>query len=143
MADRRLEKSTNLLILLVFSENFGAGSGNRTRIFSLEGCCSTIELYPQVLPSNLLGRHFHQGPDARHAGCNRNGGGSRTRTYEALRSGFTVRPLCRSGHSPKTGEVRARYADWPSCCQHRVTINFGIFRQFGKCAAGAGSSNSP
>ena len=24
----------------------GAGSGNRTRIFSLEGCCSTIELYP-------------------------------------------------------------------------------------------------
>ena len=26
----------------------GAGSGNRTRIFSLEGCCSTIELYPPV-----------------------------------------------------------------------------------------------
>lgn len=26
----------------------GAGSGNRTRIFSLEGCCSTIELYPRV-----------------------------------------------------------------------------------------------
>ena len=25
---------------------FGAGSGNRTRVFSLEGCCSTIELYP-------------------------------------------------------------------------------------------------
>ena len=24
----------------------GAGSGNRTRIFSLEGCCSTTELYP-------------------------------------------------------------------------------------------------
>ena len=29
-----------------------------------------------------------------------NGGGSRTRTYEGLASGFTVRPLCRSGHSP-------------------------------------------
>ncbi len=28
------------------------------------------------------------------------GGGSRTRTYEGLASGFTVRPLCRSGHSP-------------------------------------------
>ena len=26
----------------------GAGSGNRTRVFSLEGCCSTIELYPPV-----------------------------------------------------------------------------------------------
>ena len=29
------------------------------------------------------------------------GGGGRTRTYEGLASGFTVRPLCRSGHSPK------------------------------------------
>src|SRR4051794_25359426 len=28
------------------------------------------------------------------------GGGSRTRTYEGIASGFTVRPLCRSGHSP-------------------------------------------
>jgi hypothetical protein len=30
------------------------------------------------------------------------GGGSRTRTYEGVASGFTVRPLCRSGHSPIT-----------------------------------------
>lgn len=29
------------------SSGNGAGSGNRTRIFSLEGCCSTIELYPR------------------------------------------------------------------------------------------------
>ena len=29
------------------------------------------------------------------------GGGGRTRTYEGIASGFTVRPLCRSGHSPK------------------------------------------
>ena len=28
------------------------------------------------------------------------GGGGRTRTYEGIASGFTVRPLCRSGHSP-------------------------------------------
>jgi hypothetical protein len=28
------------------------------------------------------------------------GGGGRTRTYEGLASGFTVRPLCHSGHSP-------------------------------------------
>ena len=28
------------------------------------------------------------------------GGGGRTLTYEGLASGFTVRPLCRSGHSP-------------------------------------------
>ena len=25
----------------------GAGNGNRTRVFSLEGCCTTIVLYPQ------------------------------------------------------------------------------------------------
>ena len=25
----------------------GAGDGNRTRVFSLEGCCSTIELRPR------------------------------------------------------------------------------------------------
>ena len=29
----------------------GAGSGNRTRVFSLEGCCSTIELYPRPFGS--------------------------------------------------------------------------------------------
>jgi hypothetical protein len=27
--------------------NFGAGEGNRTLVFSLEGCCSTIELHPR------------------------------------------------------------------------------------------------
>ncbi len=26
----------------------GAGEGNRTLVFSLEGCCSTIELHPRV-----------------------------------------------------------------------------------------------
>src|SRR5215207_1646300 len=30
-------------------KRFGAGSGNRTRVFSLEGCCSTIELYPRAI----------------------------------------------------------------------------------------------
>ncbi len=33
------------------------------------------------------------------------GGGGRTRTYEGLASGFTVRPLCRSGHSPASDEA--------------------------------------
>ena len=27
--------------------NDGAGNGNRTRVFSLEGCCTTIVLYPR------------------------------------------------------------------------------------------------
>src|SRR3954453_14215398 len=36
------------------------------------------------------------------------GGGSRTRTYEGLASGFTVRPLCRSGHSPTAGSGQRR-----------------------------------
>ena len=29
-------------------ENIGAGEGNRTLVFSLEGCCSTIELHPRT-----------------------------------------------------------------------------------------------
>src|SRR5260221_2772117 len=29
-------------------ELFGAGKGNRTLVFSLEGCCSTIELHPRT-----------------------------------------------------------------------------------------------
>jgi hypothetical protein len=36
------------------------------------------------------------------------GGGGRTRTYEGLASGFTVRPLCRSGHSPYTQKAWAQ-----------------------------------
>ena len=28
-------------------EATGAGEGNRTLVFSLEGCCSTIELHPR------------------------------------------------------------------------------------------------
>jgi hypothetical protein len=35
-----------------FNSMLGAGSGNRTRIFSLEGCCSTTELYPRISPEN-------------------------------------------------------------------------------------------
>ena len=34
--------------------NAGAGEGNRTLVFSLEGCCSTIELHPRSVP--CLGR---------------------------------------------------------------------------------------
>ncbi len=37
---------------------------------------------------------------ARFAALIGSGGGSRTRTCEGIASGFTVRPLCRSGHSP-------------------------------------------
>ena len=36
------------------------------------------------------------------------GGGGRTRTYEGLASGFTVRPLCHSGHSPVSAEIKSR-----------------------------------
>ena len=31
-----------------FKGGTGAGRGNRTLVFSLEGCCSTIELYPRA-----------------------------------------------------------------------------------------------
>ena len=32
----------------------GAGDGNRTHVFSLEGCCSTIELHPHYPQFNFL-----------------------------------------------------------------------------------------
>ena len=35
-------------------ENIGAGEGNRTLVFSLEGCCSTIELHPHIFWSMIL-----------------------------------------------------------------------------------------
>ncbi len=73
----------------------GAGEGNRTLVISLEGCCSTIELHPQtagILPEGW--------PANRSRRAAKVGGGGRTRTYEGIASGFTVRPLCRSGHSP-------------------------------------------
>jgi hypothetical protein len=43
-------------------ENIGAGGGNRTLVFSLEGCCSTIELHPRAADqlsrqAGLLNRH--------------------------------------------------------------------------------------
>ena len=37
-------------------ENIGAGEGNRTLVFSLEGCCSTIELHPRQGLPNTAGR---------------------------------------------------------------------------------------
>src|ERR1035437_3044413 len=36
-------------------ESIGAGEGNRTLVFSLEGCCSTIELHPRA--GDELSRH--------------------------------------------------------------------------------------
>jgi hypothetical protein len=39
-----IERAAAMTVNLI---GFGAGSGNRTRIFSLEGCCSTTELYPR------------------------------------------------------------------------------------------------
>jgi hypothetical protein len=35
---------------------YGAGEGNRTLVFSLEGCCSTIELHPRQGLPNTAGR---------------------------------------------------------------------------------------
>src|SRR5215471_10648732 len=71
----------------------GAGSGNRTRILSLEGCCTTIVLYPPISDGRsrrLLVR----------SGVVGEVGLEPTTAYA---SGFTVRPLCRSGHSPSRG----------------------------------------
>ena len=43
-------------------ENIGAGEGNRTLVFSLEGCCSTIELHPHRIRAwsfRKTGTHPH------------------------------------------------------------------------------------
>ena len=39
----KLEEKGDVEVL----EIVGAGEGNRTLVFSLEGCCSTIELHPR------------------------------------------------------------------------------------------------
>ena len=36
----------------------GVGDGNRTRVSSLEGWCSTIELHPQILFSHRILAHY-------------------------------------------------------------------------------------
>ncbi len=46
--------------------NIGAGEGNRTLVFSLEGCCSTIELHPRAAdqlsrPSSRLNHSCAEG----------------------------------------------------------------------------------
>ena len=64
-------------------------------------CCAASARQP-----SLFGRRS-SAPSACRAVARRAkaGGGGRTRTYEGLASGFTVRPLCRSGHS-STGPSR-------------------------------------
>ena len=77
----------------------GAGSGNRTRILSLEGCCTTIVLYPQV--SMRAGRKSLLNSSGASGGRSmRVVGEVGLEPTKAYASGFTVRPLCRSGHSP-------------------------------------------
>src|ERR1700728_164967 len=46
----------------------GAGEGNRTLVFSLEGCCSTIELHPRATDqlSRYTGRLNHPHPPFGH-----------------------------------------------------------------------------
>ena len=45
--------------------------------------------------------------------CFQGGGGGRTRTYEGIASGFTVRPLCRSGHSPELPKITENKGENP------------------------------
>ena len=53
-----------------FEERIGAGSGNRTRILSLEGCCTTIVLYPPERASPDQGEMvFSQFNRKRREGC--------------------------------------------------------------------------
>ena len=79
----------------------GAGRRDRTDILSLEGCCTTIVLYPRGdcgsslerrsrFLSVVLIRRIRQGA----------WWGKKDSNLRSLRRGFTVPPLCHSGHSP-------------------------------------------
>ena len=73
-------------------EIIGAGEGNRTLVFSLEGCCSTIELHPRYRLPNTAGRRS-QLPKTWLSGG-----------FPALRTGL-VRPPLNSGGLPAYIEV--------------------------------------
>ena len=50
------------LFCLTFETFCGAGTGNRTRVSSLEGWCSTIELHPHIgAEDGTRTRNFHLG----------------------------------------------------------------------------------
>ncbi len=95
----------------------GAGSGNRTRIFSLEGYCSTIELYPHLPNLTTLSRAVTgKGP----VWWRRLDSNQRTlseRIYSP--SPLTTRTLLRTGRPP--------YDDWLFMCQHAICI--GVYKR--------------
>jgi hypothetical protein len=74
------------------------------------------------------------------------GGGGRTRTYEGLASGFTVRPLCHSGHSPMSAEIKSRGQKRPGLAEagcgkayvaSRLGLSTGNMTLIGRCDGGA------
>ncbi len=82
-----MKKSFTILNEPNHQQLFGAGSGNRTRVFSLEGCCSTIELYPHAPRTNSSAM---------------NGGGGWIRTNVAYATDLQSAPFNHSGTPPIT-----------------------------------------
>ena len=75
------------------------------------------------LPHTLFHRTMQP---RRPAGLLMSGGPGRTRTYEGCASGFTVRPLCRSGHRPMFSKLfaagnRPGRILHPACCRQSTT----------------------
>ena len=90
----------------------GAGEGNRTLVISLEGCCSTIELHPRRINTCQMSADRMRAGLAwpRHREARKGEGVVGEVGLEptkAFASGFTVRPLCHSGHSPIATEPAA------------------------------------
>ena len=56
-------------IQLSYWRIYGAGDGNRTRVSSLEGWCSTIELHPQILFSQRILSYYSPTVKADFANC--------------------------------------------------------------------------
>src|SRR6056297_4082125 len=70
-----------------------AGEGNRTLVFSLEGCCTTIVLHPRLgTDRRNQPRHPRHRRGFRITSYVSNGG-YRIRTCVGVANGFTVRPL--------------------------------------------------
>jgi hypothetical protein len=74
------------------------------------------------------------------------GGGGRTRTYEGLASGFTVRPLCHSGHSPMSAGpslADENAPGWPRRVAARLMLPHGSACQLEIWRSSDGATAAP
>ena len=117
----------------VRSEN-GAGNGNRTRVFSLEGCCTTIVLYPlniQRRASTLADRRgWWKGLDSNQCTLTRadlqSAAFNHSATLPGCHSIGARRAQCRSWRGLSTPFCGFLPASWRSACLHRLAMGHSL-----------------